>query len=232
MRRVGILGGVGPLASCYLYERIIKNTKANIDQEHVNLIINSHAEIPNRTDYLLDNTKDNPLPIIESDLKELESLGVDFIVINCNTAHNFYDYLSKSINVPLLNIIELTVKSIDKNKKIIGIMATDGTNKGKLYQKALIDNNFVPITPPEDIQKKIMNIIGEVKEGKNIDKDYFFSIIDFFKENNCDQVLLGCTELSVLREEYKLDDYYLDPIEVISKEIILRSGKVFIGESD
>lgn len=228
MRRVGILGGVGPLASCYLYERIIKNTKASIDQEHVNLIINSHAEIPNRTDYLLDNTKDNPLPVIEKDLKELESLGVDFIVINCNTAHNFYDYLKDTISIPLLNIIELTVKSIDKSNKVIGVMATDGTNKGELYQKELIKNDFIPITPPKELQSMVMNIIGEVKEGKDIDKEYFLNIIKYFEENNCDKVILGCTELSVLREVYKLDNYYLDPVEVISKEIIIRSGKEVI----
>lgn len=228
MSRVGILGGVGPLASCYLYERIIKNTKASIDQEHVNLIINSHAEIPNRTDYLLDNTKDNPLPVIEKDLKELENLGVDFIVMNCNTAHSFYDELASSISIPLLNIIKLTVESIDNKNKIIGVMATDGTNKGELYQKELISNGFTPITPPENIQDMIMNIIGEVKEGKQIDEDYFLSVVQYFKDSSCDKIILGCTELSVLREEYKLDDYYIDPIEVISKEIISRSGKQLI----
>ena len=226
MARVGILGGVGPLASCYLYERIIKNTKASIDQEHVNLIINSHSEIPNRTDYLLDNTKDNPIPYIEKDLKELEKLGVDFIVINCNTAHNFYDYLSKTISIPLLNIIEITVKNIDKNNKKIGIMATDGTNKGNLYQEELLRNNFHPITPPLEIQKMIMKTIEMVKEGIEIEKEYFDIIAKHFIDNSCDKIILGCTELSVLREKFDLDDYFIDPIEIISKEIILRSNKV------
>ncbi len=228
MRRVGILGGVGPLASCYLYERIIKNTKASIDQEHVNLIINSHAEIPNRTDYLLDNSNKSPIPYIERDLKELESLGVDFIVMNCNTAHNFYDYLSKTISVPLLNLISLTVNSIDKSNKKIGIMATHGTNKGELYQQELIKNGFIPITPPKDIQSKIMNIIDEVKEGKEIDIEYFLNIIKYFKDNDCDNVILGCTELSILRDKFNLNEYYVDPVEVVSREIILRSGKEVI----
>lgn len=228
MRRVGILGGVGPLASCYLYERIIKNTKASIDQEHVNLIINSHAEIPNRTDYLLDNSNKSPIPYIERDLKELESLGVDFIVMNCNTAHNFYDYLSKTISTPLLNLIAITVKSIDKGNKKIGIMATHGTNKGELYQQELIKNGFTPITPSKDIQSKIMNIIDEVKEGKEIDIEYFLNITKYFKDNDCDNVILGCTELSILRDKFNLNEYYVDPVEVVSREIILRSGKEVI----
>ena len=73
-----------------------------------------------------------------------------------------------------------------------------------------------------------MNIIDEVKEGKEIDIEYFLNIIKYFKDNDCDNVILGCTELSILRDNFNLNEYYVDPVEVVSREIILRSGKEVI----
>lgn len=225
MGRVGIVGGMGPLASCYLYERIIKNTAANQDQDHVNLIIYNNAEVPNRTDFILDNSKANPIPVIERDLKELESLGVDFIIINCNTAHSFYDHFSRAVNVPILNILEETVSAIDNKYRRIGVMATDGANLNEVYKKALLKQGFEPIIPDGAIQDQIMGMITSIKKGVEVDKQYFDRVKDWFVDNDCEQVILGCTELSILNSSFDLDSYFIDPVEIISRAIIMRSGK-------
>ena len=86
---LGIIGGLGPYASSYFYELITKKTKAQKDQEHLNIIILSHAKTPDRTAYILDNSKENPYPYLLKDCKILEKLGCKLISIPCNTSTYF-----------------------------------------------------------------------------------------------------------------------------------------------
>ena len=88
-KTLGVLGGVGPLATVYFAKLLVEMTKADCDQSHISSVILNHASIPDRTEYILDNSKPNPLPVMIEDAKKLEKMGVDFIVIPCNTAHYF-----------------------------------------------------------------------------------------------------------------------------------------------
>ena len=107
---LGVLGGVGPLATIYFADLVVKMTDAKTDQEHIAMVILNHASIPDRTDYILDKTKPNPLPVMIKDAKMLEDDKCSFIVIPCNTAHYFYEEIQKSVNIPIINILEETVK--------------------------------------------------------------------------------------------------------------------------
>ena len=95
---LGVLGGVGPLATIYFADLVVKMTDAKTDQEHIAMVILNHSSIPDRTDYILDKTKPNPLPVMIKDAKLLEDDNCDFIVIPCNTAHYFYDEIQNRIN--------------------------------------------------------------------------------------------------------------------------------------
>ncbi len=76
---LGILGGVGPLATIYFADLVIKMTDAKSDQEHIAMVILNHASIPDRTEYILDNTKPNPLPVMIADAQQLERDDCDYI---------------------------------------------------------------------------------------------------------------------------------------------------------
>lgn len=137
-KTLGVLGGVGPLATIYFADLVVKMTDAKTDQEHISMVILNHGAIPDRTDYILDHSKPNPLPVMIADAKKLQAAGCDYIVIPCNTAHYFYDEIQKNVDIPIINIIEETVKDAIKTVpglKTLGVLATEGTIKSGSYER-------------------------------------------------------------------------------------------------
>lgn len=207
---LGIIGGVGPLASSYFYELLTKSTKAEKDQDHLNIVLFSHSSIPDRTTYILNNENESPLPYLLGDIKTLEQLGCKMIVIPCNTSCYFHKTLQENTSIPVNNMVKDTVDFI-KNKgfKKVAIMATKGTIYSNLYQNALTEADIEYILPDTD---KVMSLIYDyVKAGKDVSLELFNSVINGL---NVDGYILGCTELSVLKKELNLPDNFVDPLEV------------------
>ena len=225
---VGVLGGLGPMASVYFYEMVVNMTDAKTDQEHVDMIITNRATTPDRTAFIVGDSNENPSNILIDDAKKLEKYGVDFIVMTCNTAHYFYEKIAKSINIPLVNIVEETIKHAKAtNHKKLGILATTGNVQTNLYQDMCKKYDIEFLVLDKNRQSKIMEIIyDDIKSGKPGNMDKFNSIVDYLKENNCDGVILGCTELSILKNDNNLNgDFYIDSLEVLARETIVRSGR-------
>lgn len=225
---VGVLGGLGPMASVYFYEMVVNMTDAKTDQEHVDMIITNRATTPDRTAFIVGNSNEDPSNILIEDAKKLEKYGVDFIVMTCNTAHYFYEKIVKNVNIPLVNIVEETIKHAKAtNHKKLGILATTGNIKTSLYQNMCEKYDIEYLVLDEKRQSQIMEIIyDDIKSGKPANMEKFNSIVDYLKLNNCDGVILGCTELSILKNDNKLDgNFYIDSLEVLARETIVRSGR-------
>lgn len=227
---LGVLGGLGPLATVYFADMVVKLTDAKCDQEHISMVILNHPSIPDRTDYILDNSKPDPLPVMIADAKRLEGAGADFIVIPCNTAHYFYDRIQDNINIPMLNIIDETVsyaKNTVDNLKTLGILATKGTLSALSYQRACQKYGIGCLTPDEEDSRLLMHIIYDgVKAGGKVDFDAFESLIDRMKNNGCEAVILGCTELSVIHWDHKMERAdVIDSMQTLARASILKCGK-------
>jgi aspartate racemase len=105
---LGVIGGLGPIATAYFYELVIQMTSAKVDQEHIEMLIFSKPSIPDRTEYILGKSKENPVhPMIDIG-KLLVGMGADHIAIPCITAHYFHDILSEGIGAPIIHIIKET----------------------------------------------------------------------------------------------------------------------------
>ena len=221
MYELGIIGGLGPLASSYFYQIITQKTKANKDQDHLNIIILSDAKTPDRTNYILDKTNENPYPHLLKNCQLLEKLGCKLISIPCNTAAYFHDELQKSISIPISNMIENTATYIkNKHYNKAAILATTGTIKANLYQNALQKNNINYTLPS---QKNIMEIIyNYIKQGKEVPIKLWEETI---QNLNCDCYILGCTELSILKTKFNLPDNFIDPLEIEANKILDFFGK-------
>lgn len=227
-KTVGVIGGLGPMATVYFYDMVVRLTDANCDQEHIDMIIANRATTPDRTDYIIGKSPNNPTESFIRDAKKLEQYGVDFLVIPCNTAHYFYEDVQSSVGIPVLNIIEETVKEAKrKGHKKVGILGTIGTIQTKLYQNMCEKYGISYLEVDSEKQKDIMYIIyEEIKSGKDASMDKFNKVIDYLNENNCDGAILGCTELSILREDNKLyDDFYTDSLDVLVRRTIENCGK-------
>lgn len=226
---LGVIGGMGPLATQLFYKMMIENTEAHRDQEHINMVILNHATMPDRTEAILNDRLDDLLGRLTEDAQALEKSGADYIAIPCNTCHVLIDELQEKTSLPIVNMIKAAVSQIlsvhGKGAKV-GIMATDGTIHMGLYQKECEKQGLIPLIPSPENQKLVMKIIYDgVKDGGPIDYGDFEAIESEFRGQECDCVIMACTELSCFKEEYQLSDYFVDAMEAMAKEAILRCDK-------
>ncbi len=230
-KTVGVLGGLGPMATVYFYDKVVKMTDAKADQQHIDMIIINRATTPDRTAFIVGKSDENPAPVIIEDAKRLEVAGADFIVLTCNTAHYFYDNIASSVGVPVVNMIRKTVEKVVEHKfDKIGIMATSGSIQTNTYQNICDELGVKYVLPDENLQKKVMKVIyDDVKAGKDSYKEDFYYVVKQLKEQGCDGVILGCTELSIIKENEKLSaDFFVDSLDVLAKTTIELCGRKWL----
>ena len=228
-KTLGVIGGMGPLATQLYYKLIIEKTDANCDQEHLNMIILSHATMPDRTKEILEGRSEELLNLLIEDARMLQNNGAGVIAIPCNTSHVLMDRLQKSVGIKIINMVEETVKHISNtfiNPDLrIGILATDGTINTGLYQKTLERAGIHPIIPGKESQKLVMKLIYDgVKNGGDIDFSDFIMIQEELLDKECHGAILACTELSCLREMYRLPPFYIDAMVILAEKSILACG--------
>ena len=228
-KKLGVLGGMGPLATAIFYEMIVKNTFANADQEHIYTIIASHGSIPDRSKVILDGEdKSIVIDAVKEDLKLFETAEISNIAIPCNTFHYFYDDVQKETNIPIINMVEEAIKeSVTKfgEDSTIMILGTDGTLKTNVYEKYAEKYPIKLIRPDAEMQKIVMKSIYEVKETGIRKQDQINDIIDkVTKDNIADGVILACTELSVMELTDENQKVSLDAMFSLVKQSIIRSG--------
>ncbi len=225
-KTIGIIGGMGPLATADLFYRIISMTDAKLDAEHIHVIIDNNPSIPDRTSAILHGTA-SPLPYLIESANRLADAGADFLIIPCITSHGFYDKLVEAVNIPILNIVEETAKYlVSKNVKKSVLLATDGTRHtdvfGKIFKKFGIDLMY----PSDLIQKDVMDIIYKgVKAGAdNFDVTSVNAELSRLAEQGAEVAILGCTELPLAVEKYGLTGTFVDPTFVLARSAILHAG--------
>lgn len=226
---LGVLGGMGPQATNTFYQRLIDRTQAESDQEHLQVLIWSDAKIPDRTAGILGGPQEaeKVYEALRAGAKLLEGAGCTVLAIPCNTSHYFADRLQGELKIPLIHMIRETVSAIAATgKKTVGILATDGTVRTGIYQTELTAAGLTPVVPLEDLQRVVMSIIyDEIKKGETGSREKFGEVDAWLRQAGCDCAILGCTELSVYRTLHSLPPFYIDAMEVLAEQAILRCGK-------
>ena len=227
---LGIIGGLGPMSSAYFYELITKHTKASRDQDHIDIILSSRATTPDRTDFILGKSKESPLPYMVEDARSLEVYGASAIVIPCNTAHYFIEEVRRSVSVPVPSIIEETVLRLKQNgARKVCILATDGTIDSGSYQEMLTKHGIQWAVPSAEGRKILMDIIyGDVKSGIIPPPEKLLSAAEPMFADGCDCAILGCTELSLLKNSLGSDPRFVDSLEVLAEVSITLMGHTYI----
>lgn len=218
MEKLGVIGGMGPLATSYFYEKVIRYTKASRDQDHLDIIIYSMASIPDRTEFILGVGEDPTDKLVEA-AKKLESVGATYLAMPCNTAHYFIERILENVNIPFVNMIEETAKAIKiRGLEKVVLLSTEGTIKGKVYNKVFDKYGIECLGVKEEELKKVQGLIHSVKKGE-------LSLLEekakFLKEIEVrHDIILGCTELSVLKGLLKLRHNYIDPLDILTNVVI------------
>jgi aspartate racemase len=221
---IGILGGMGSYATLDFMKKIVENTPANKDWEHLHIISDINPKIPSRTRAILYN-EISPVKEMIKSIKQLEKCNVDFVVIPCNSAHYFLPQIQPKVNVKILNMLKITANYISKkpNIKKVGIIGGYITTEKKLYNKYL--KNIKVIYGNDEMKKESYEIIEQVKLNQLNKKleNRTKKLIDKFTE--CDAVILACTELPIALNNTKTQIPTFNPNLIVAKEIVRISKK-------
>ena len=225
---IGILGGMGPLATADLFRKIVTMTKAGCDNDHIRIYIDDNASIPDRTAAILSGGKD-PTPIMADSLKKLEACGADCIIMPCNTAHYFLPRLQAMTEVPFLSMLEATAKTCAKTfpGKTAAILATKGTLATGLYEEALKAQGVAYLVPDADEQDALMRVIYEGVKADAAPEVYradMEGVMETLAARGADYFILGCTELPVAADLLGLTQPMIDPTTELAKAAITFCG--------
>lgn len=222
MYKLGVIGGMGPLATVKFYDKIVLNTEAYNDNEHIDLIVLNHSTMPDRTKCIIENKDTEFLNEIKKDLEILERIGIDVVAIPCNTSHYFYDEFKNFTNLKIINMIEETILEIKRRGiKKVAVFGTLGTLNSKVYNKYAKENGIEVKELSLEDKKTVMDIIYKIKETNNLESKDFIEILNRY----CNDKTIGiiaCTELSLLDIPENLNT--IDALDVLVNKSIEYSG--------
>ena len=227
-RSIGILGGMGPLATADLFRKIVTLTRAGCDGDHIRVYIDSNSSIPDRTAAILNGGPD-PLPAMRDSLRKLERCGADCIIMPCNTAHYFLPRLQSETKIPFISMLAETAKACAARfpGKTACVLATRGTLASGLYTEALARENVPCILPDEHQRDVLMTAIYDcVKGGKPLElvREPMETLIADLTKAGADYFILGCTELPIVQQELALSGAFIDPTAELAKAAIRVCG--------
>ncbi len=242
---IGIVGGVGPYAGLDLMRKVFDNTLSRCDQDHVDVLLFSHASrIVDRTEYLEGRESENPAVAISEVLKQLEQAGATVAGIPCNTAHAapIFDLILERLqaggkNIRLLHMVQETVEFLRTQAgelRRIGVLSTTGTYRSGVYRKALEAAGFNVIKPPLDLQEQVihpamydpeygikaMSHPADPRAVNNLQRG-----VDYLREKGAQALILGCTEIPLVLDELELGAIpAIDPTVILARALIAQAS--------
>ena len=247
---IGILGGMGTQAGLDFCNKLAMLNRGKVDQGYPLFMLYNKSNIPGRPESIgvqtgkfsskpedsKNITKYNKvLKSLLEGCRSLERSGCKFIVIPCNTAHYWYDDLKKKIKIPIINMpkeVFLHTNKICKKNSKIGLLATEGTLKTKIYEK-LFKNDYNLIKPIHNLQIKSVNrTIKHVKMGNiKLAEKSIKPAINYLIKSNCKKIILGCTEIPIAifafksLKNVKISKLYLDPNLILANSSMAKYKK-------
>ncbi len=225
-KTVGILGGMGPLATVELFRLIVSNTESPNDQGHIRIIIDNNPQIPDRTNAIL-NGGESPVNALVKSASMLKNDGADFLIIPCNTSHYYIDEISRNAGIEIVNMIETTAIYLkEHNIKTIGLLATSGSVKTLVYEKTLSKFGISTLYPDENGQQEVMDYIYKGIKAGNINQstEDLKKICEELIYKGASNIVLGCTELSIGYNTFPFKSICVDPMTLLARETIKKAG--------
>ena len=225
-KSIGIIGGMGPMATVELFRLIVANTKSSADQDHIHIYIDNNTQISDRTQAILHGGK-SPVPEIVASAEKLEQAGADLLLMPCNTSHYFIDEIQRQVSLKIHNMIEETAAAVYKaGYKKAGLLATTGTVKGRIYEKYSEKYGIEILSPDFEEQEILMRFIYEgVKAGNTgFDVRGINKVVDSLTKRGAETIILGCTELPVGKKMYGLDFESIDALETLARSAVVEAG--------
>jgi len=228
---LGVLGGLGPAASCRFYALLVQRRSAARDQDHPDVILYSKASVPDRSAWLVNGeAAENPLPALLEGLALLERTGASAIAVPCATAHHFYREMQDAVSVPVLNMLACTAQALRREGVTkAALLATEGSYISGAFGRALENEGIEALVPGQEGMAALTELIYDIKAGSMPPAASLEAIAAPLLEQGAQRVILGCTELSLL-EHLRMPT--CDPMEFLAEELLgsAPAGNVAYGE--
>jgi aspartate racemase len=222
-RLVGVLGGMGPMATVDFMRKVIEMTPATVDQDHVPMIVHCVPQIPDRVSAILER-RDDPLAALIAGARKLVDAGAEVIVMPCHTAHAWFTSLAKSVRVPMLHIAEAALRdlaTLAPPPRRIALLGTLGTLRAGIYQDMLAKHDCDLHVPDESTQACILSAIAAVKRNELTNaRTKADEALRLLVEARCDAALLACTELPLAIDAQQSPLHLIDPTNSLAKACV------------
>ena len=225
-KAIGIIGGMGPMATCDLMRKIIHLTDAHTDQAHVHMMVDCNTNIPDRTGAIVDGLE-SPVPEMCRSAIGLQEMGAQALVIACNTAHYFLKEIQNSVDIPILSMPHETARYLlDQGFHSVAVLGTYGTIRSGVYGDTLAGMDIACVYPNASDQRFIMSLIYDyVKAGKDYPHpEKVQTMVNRLKEKGVQALVLGCTELPILFANLEVSLPVIDPTNVLARSVIRFAG--------
>jgi aspartate racemase len=228
MKKIGLIGGVGPESTIAYYRLIIKRYQERLNTKNYPEFIINSINMTEMLSYVFNNRLDSLIDFLSERIKILEMSGIDYATIASNTPHIVFDELKKKVSIPLISIVEETCKEIsDRKMNHVGLVGTKSTMTAGFYDKAAkkygIDI-FIPGTKDQDfIHDKYMyellfnRIVPETK------KELIRIVKELKEKESIEGLILGGTELPLILSQQDFSDInILDTTKIHVESIVTK----------
>jgi len=230
-KTIGILGGLGPEATAYMYSLIIKHTRVLKDQDHIRIFIYSNPKVPPRTDAILDKGP-SPVPMLVEGMNVLKSAGADFVILPCVTAHYFMPEVLSHSPFPFLNLIEESLRWAQEKipgLKRAGLIASTGTLTSRIFHDAYSRAGIEILSPEGKDQERVMEAIFSeegIKAGVTTGrpKDLIVNTARILIARGAEAIIAGCTEIPLVLRAEDISVPLIEPMEIMAQKSILTAG--------
>lgn len=223
---IGVIGGLGPMATVVYMKKVINMTEASCDQDHPDMIVYSIPSVPDRTAFILGQSDKSPLPAMLDMAQRLDGAGVDVIAVPCITARFFNKDINKAVRAPVIHGVDATARYlVRKGFGKVGILATEGSIRSGVIASVLEENGIEPVLPDGEVQSIATSLIYDsVKKGLPADINELQRARDMLFAAGAQIVLLGCTELSVIADDNDIGGGFFDILDMLAAQSVIMGG--------
>lgn len=219
---IGILAGMGPRSTAPFIDLVVDECQsqygARYDEDFPKMMIYS---LP--TPFYIDRPINHDLmkKTIINGLKTLEATGVSFIAMPCNSAHIYFEDLRKSIDIPLLNIVEATLGKLPKTPQRVTLFATDSTFASGIYQKGILDDGHSFVFK-EEWQAKVNGLIQSIKRDKDDIQNISLwgELVTELEKEHIENVVIACTDLNVILSKSSVYFNAIDSSKCLAEAVV------------
>ncbi len=218
-KTIGIIGGMGPEATVEFMRRLVAAVPAKDDADHLHVIADNNSKVPSRIKALIEGGGEDPAPVLIGMARGLEAAGAQILAIPCNTAHYYLPRIAQAVNVPVLDVVALTVDrlvALSPKPHRIGMLASPAVRRVGLFESRLAAAGFETLFPAPQDEARLLGIIRAVKSGDVSPAQWqtYQDIASTLASRGADAFLVACTELSLMLAP-RLAQPVLDTLDIL-----------------